>query len=53
MSVLRAEKATDRSPFTEIRQSEREKTLAIVAVSTLSATSCLIAAVMVTLGVLA
>jgi hypothetical protein len=38
------------SAFTKIRQSEREKALAVVDVSTLSATSCPVAVVMVMLG---
>lgn len=50
MSLLRAGNPT-RSPFSEIRQAERSHTLMVIAISTLSASSCLITAVLVTLGI--
>lgn len=53
MTFLRATKRAEPSPFSEIRQIDREKTLLVIAASTLGATSCLIAAVLVTMGVLA
>ena len=52
MSLLRTH-STPSSPFSEIRQIERNKTLAVIAASTVAATSCLITAVLVALGVLA
>ncbi|MBF4576955.1 MULTISPECIES: hypothetical protein [unclassified Frondihabitans] len=52
MSLLRPP-TTQVSPFSEIRQIERNKTLAVIAASTVVATSCLITAVLVALGVLA
>ncbi|WP_158614319.1 hypothetical protein [Frondihabitans sp. PhB188] len=51
MTLSRAEKVS--SPFTEVRQVHREHTLWVVAVSTLSASTVIIAAALAWLEVIA
>ncbi|RKR74810.1 hypothetical protein [Frondihabitans australicus] len=48
MTLHRAENAS--SPFSEIRQLERDRTLMVIAASTLAATGFVIAGVFVALG---
>ncbi|ROQ41341.1 hypothetical protein EDF46_0718 [Frondihabitans sp. PhB188] len=51
MSIHRAENAS--SPFSEVRQIHRDRTWAVIAVATLSASSFVIAGALTALGVLA
>ncbi|GAA4675049.1 hypothetical protein [Frondihabitans cladoniiphilus] len=54
MTLHKIERRADAlSPFSEIREIDRNRTLAVIAVSTVAATGSLIAACLVALGVLA
>lgn len=53
MSLLRPQIDPQGSPFSEIRQIERDRVLVVVASVTVAATSCLIGGALVALGLAA
>lgn len=51
--TLHATQQHSGSDFSEIRDLERERTLAVIAASTVAATTCIIVAALIALGVVA
>lgn len=47
------EQRTTHSPFSEVREAHRQATLAVIATSAVAASSCLIATILIALGVTA